>query len=101
MSENANLSRELSYDQTDDNNLRFVGNTASNYVLFNDELWRVIGVMNNVLLEDGTSTSLLKIIRNDSIGSYSFDSGLYKLVVFCGSFEIACNFPFFILYYGC
>ena len=32
------------------------------------------GVMNNVVLEDGTTTSLLKIVRNESIGEYSFDN---------------------------
>lgn len=65
---------ELVYDETVDNNLRYIGSDVNNYVLFNDELWRLMEVMNNVVLEDGTTTSLLKIVRNESIGEYSFDN---------------------------
>ena len=42
----------LAYDGTSDNNLRYVGYNPCNYVSFNDEVWRIIGVMNNV--DDGT-----------------------------------------------
>lgn len=44
-------------------NIRYVGANPNNYVLFNDELWRIIGVF------DGK----LKIIRNESIGEFSWD----------------------------
>ena len=61
---------ELKFDRTKDNNLRYVGSDPNNYVSFNGELWRIIGVMNNMELEDGTkSVSLLKLIRDESIGS--------------------------------
>ena len=42
----------LAYDGTADNNLRYVGANPCNYVSFNNELWRIIGVMNNI--DDGT-----------------------------------------------
>ena len=48
----AKTSDELVYDETEDNNLRYIGADPNNYVWFNDELWRIIGVMNNV--DDGT-----------------------------------------------
>ena len=64
----------LAYDETVDNNLRYIGANPDNYVLFNDELWRIIGVMNSVETASGTTESLVKLIRNDSIGEYSWDN---------------------------
>ena len=65
---------ELKFDGTIDNNLRYIGANPNNYVLFNNELWRIIGVMNNI--EDGTGNkeTRLKIIRSESIGAYSWDN---------------------------
>lgn len=61
-----------------DNNgdYRYYGANPNNYVKFNNELWRIIGVFRNV--DDGTGTKeiRLKIIRDESIGSYSYDSSL-------------------------
>ncbi len=59
---------------TDDNNLRFFGANPDNYVTFNNEKWRIIGVMNNVEDESGNKKSHVKITRDTSIGSYSWDS---------------------------
>ena len=72
--ENYSLTSEIVDDETSDNNLRFIGSNPNNYVWFNDELWRIIGVMNNI--DDGTGTleSRLKIIRDESIGNYSWDN---------------------------
>src|SRR5574344_361058 len=64
----------LEYDGTSDNNLRYIGANPNNYVSFNGELWRIIGVMNNIDNGSGTKESRLKIIRNESIGDYSWDS---------------------------
>ena len=61
-------------DGTTDNNLRYVGANPNNYVLFNNELWRIIGVMNNIQTSSGQTQSLLKIIRADSMVDYSWDS---------------------------
>ena len=64
---------QLIYDETDDKNLRFIGKNPDNYVNFNNEIWRIIGVMYNVEDENGNIGNHLKIIR-DSIGEYSWDS---------------------------
>ena len=64
----------LAYDDTADKNLRYIGANPNNYVEFNGELWRIIGVMNNVKDSNGTSASRIKIIRAESIGSYSWDN---------------------------
>lgn len=45
---------ELKFDKTADNNLRYIGADPNNYVSFNGELWRIIGVMNNI--DDGTES---------------------------------------------
>ena len=74
--ENASLSApSLAYDETADNNLRYVGTDPNNYVSFNNELWRIIGVMNNVDNGSGTKESRIKLVRNESIGDYSYDTG--------------------------
>ena len=65
---------ELKYDGTADNNLRYVGAEPNNYVSFNNELWRIIGVMNNIDDGTGKKETRLKIIRDESIGSYSWDN---------------------------
>ena len=51
---------------------RYIGANPNNYVSFNDELWRIIGVFD---VDDGTGKveKRLKIIRNESIGAYSWD----------------------------
>ena len=52
---------------------RYIGANPNNYVKFNDELWRIIGVFDT---DDGTGKveKRLKIIRNEPIGSYSWDN---------------------------
>ncbi len=55
--------------------LRYTGKNPNNYVLFNNELWRMIGIF------DGK----IKIIKNDSIKDMSWDSGgkmIGKIVVY-------------------
>ena len=67
-----------------DKNVRYIGKDPSNYVYFNCsdynnptadtcELWRIIGVFNNVTKGDGSKENLVKIIRADSLGNYSWD----------------------------
>ena len=61
----------LSYvtnDGTKDANFRFVGKDTKNYVKFNNELWRAIGIFNTTDSE-GNYAKRIKIVRNDSIGS--------------------------------
>ena len=51
----------------------YIGADPNNYVNFNDELWRIIGVFDT---DDGKGKveKRLKIIRNEPIGSYSWDN---------------------------
>ena len=67
-----------------DKNVRYIGANPNNYVYFNCsdynnptadtcELWRIIGVFNNVTKSDGSKENLVKIIRADSLGNYSWD----------------------------
>ena len=58
---------------------RYIGADPNNYVKFNDEIWRIIGVFD---VDDGTGKmeKRMKIIRNESIGNYAWDytsSGTY------------------------
>ena len=71
--DNASLSNEIATDDPD-SNARYIGVDPNNYVQFNNELWRIIGVMNNI--DDGTDTkeTRLKIIRDEPIGNYSWDN---------------------------
>ncbi len=52
---------------------RYIGANPNNYVKFNDELWRIIGVFD---VDDGTGKieKRMKIVRNESIGNYAWDN---------------------------
>ena len=52
---------------------RYRGASPKNYVTFNNEVWRIIGVFPT---DDGTGNieNRIKIIRNESIGQYVADS---------------------------
>ena len=47
-----------------ENGFRYTGANPNNYISFNNELWRIIGIL------DGK----IKIIRNETIGSHSWNS---------------------------
>ena len=51
---------------------RYIGSDPNNYVEFNDELWRIIGVFT---VDDGSGKKeqRLKIIRDESIGNYGWN----------------------------
>lgn len=121
----ASTSEELVYDETADNNLRYIGANPDNYVWFGDTyqtdiydinsgsygyyglnltsqeecetfkttngitstytcekahssgdkiLWRIIGVMNNIDNGSGKKETRIKLIRNETIGPWSWDS---------------------------
>ena len=70
-------SKNLANDNTDDNNIRYIGDAPDNYIDIGDRdsdgqpiLWRIIGVMNNVvnLDNEGEKESLIKIIRAHIVG---------------------------------
>ena len=49
-----------------ENGYRYEGSDPNNYVLFNDELWRIIGVF-TTQTSSGTSEDLVKLIRDDTL----------------------------------
>ena len=51
---------------------RYIGNDPYNYVTFNNELWRIIGVF-TVEDEIGNQEQRIKIIRDEIIGEYPWD----------------------------
>ena len=57
---------------------RYYGATPNNYVSFNDELWRIIGVM-DVDNGNGMIEKRVKIIRANPIGNYSWDSSVNEI----------------------
>jgi len=63
-SEETRISNGLKKDNTPDQNIRYYGSDPNNYVSFNNELWRIIGVFGNNV----------KLVRKDSLGSLSWDS---------------------------
>lgn len=69
----------LIYDGTVDNNLRYIGSNPNNYVSFNNELWRIIGVMNNIDDGNGNIESRIKLIRYEPLGKYAWDSSLVEV----------------------
>ena len=52
----------LKKDNTPNENIRYYGSNPNNYVIFNNELWRIIGVFGNNV----------KLIRKDSLGRFSW-----------------------------
>ena len=71
--DNASLSSEIATDDPD-NNARYIGADPNNYVRFNNELWQIIGAFNNIDSGSGIKETRLKIIRDEPIGSYSWDN---------------------------
>ena len=63
-SEETRISNGLKKDNTVDTNIRYYGSDPNNYVRFNNELWRIIGVFGNNV----------KLVRSESLGSLSWDS---------------------------
>ena len=57
-------SYNLKIDNTKDQNVRYYGANPNNYVSFNNELWRIIGVFGDNV----------KLVRKDSLGELSWDS---------------------------
>ena len=54
----------LKIDNTSDQNIRYYGSDPNNYVSFNNELWRIIGIFGNNV----------KLVRSEKLGDLSWDS---------------------------
>lgn len=67
----------LFIDNTSDVNLRYTGANPNNYVEFANtgELWRIVGVF-NVKDSTGKIERKIKLVRNESLGNYSWDAKL-------------------------
>ena len=62
--EETRTSNGLKKDNTADQNIRYYGSDPNNYVSFNNELWRIIGVFGNNV----------KLVRSEKLGDLSWDS---------------------------
>ncbi len=62
-----------------DGNVRYMGANPNNYVTFNNELWRIIGVFDVKSSEDGQPEKRIKLIRDESIGQYSWDASVSSI----------------------
>ena len=60
--------------EDDDGNTRYIGANPNNYVSIDGELWRIIGLMKGVDDGTGSKEDRVKLIRDDSIGDYSWDT---------------------------
>ncbi len=58
------IANGLKKDNTSDANIRYEGSNPNNYVSFNDELWRIIGVFGDNI----------KLVRTEELGKLSWDS---------------------------
>lgn len=56
-----------------ENGYRYEGKNPNNYIWFNNELWRIIGVFDESS-HGQAGQNLVKIIRNNSIGTFVFDN---------------------------
>ena len=64
---------ELSSDEAG-GNIRYIGKNPNNYVSIDGELWRIIGVMKNINDGNGNISDRVKLIRNESIGNFAWDT---------------------------
>ena len=76
-----NYSQEIMLDNNGD--YRYYGKNPSNYVLYNDELWRIISVGNvKSNINDATGETRVKIVKADvlkddnNLSAYSYDSSI-------------------------
>ena len=59
-------------------NIRYYGVDPNNYVSFNNELWRIIGVFKDIDDGNGNKETRIKIARSESIGNYQWDDNATK-----------------------
>lgn len=69
----------LKDDGTEDHNIRYVGASPNNYVTFAGEMWRVIGVFNNIDDGTGKKETRVKIIKDESIGIREWHSSMTNI----------------------
>ena len=62
---------DIFYD--DYGNLRYMGSNPNNYILVDNDYWRIIGI-EKIMDDQNNEQQLVKIIKDSSIGSYSWDT---------------------------
>ena len=67
-----NTLADIEFDSYD--NIRYTGLKPNNYITFNKETWRIIGVFNVYNVETNKYERLIKIVRGSSLGNYSWDT---------------------------
>ena len=67
-----NTLADIEFDSYD--NIRYTGLKPNNYITFNNETWRIIGVFNVYNEETNKYERLIKIVRGSSLGNYSWDT---------------------------
>ena len=72
---NYNYATEVGMMEDIGGNIRYYGADPNNYVTFNDELWRIIGVFKDIDDGTGKKETRIKIARSESIGNYAWDDG--------------------------
>lgn len=78
----------LAIDDTTDKNIRYIGSDPDNYVEFNGELWRIIGVMNNIEGNDGENLEG----QSKTVSKTTSFSLVEKYYNFEGSIETLTNY---------
>lgn len=69
-------------DTYEDGRYIYKGANPDNYIMFNNELWRIIAVESN---------GELKIMRKDSIGNMSYDTKGARVTDYCTNDSSGCN----------
>ena len=55
-------------------NTRYIGANPNNYISIDGDIWRIIGTMKDIDDGTGKKEDRVKLIRSESIGSYSWDT---------------------------
>ena len=65
---------------TDDyGNIRYIGENPNNYVSFDGDVWRIIGVMKDIDDGTGNKEDRVKLIRSEKIGYYPWDTSKFSV----------------------
>ena len=76
-----NISFEILYAPSETVNLesyRYEGAEVNNYVTFNDETWRIIGVEEGSTIGLTSGEYYTKIIRSETLGDFAYDYGAFS-----------------------
>ena len=81
------LPGDQTVDEQNENNFRFIGKEPNNYISFNNDKWRIIGIF-NVEGENGVEERRIKIASNSYFGGYVYDTTPYATTAINGGYGI-------------